>query len=185
MIFSEQKVAQMAAFFLAREKTPMAHLKLMKLLYLADRESLARFDVPMSDDRAVAMPHGPVLSATLDLINGKKVSDDWSAWISPLKNNEVHLKKEIHDYEALDELSASEIAVLERVWDTFGHMTKYKLRDYTHHNLAEWKNPGWTSVTIDSKTTFMAIGNNPEMAESKAKHLQQRKLLGRKLFEMS
>ena len=46
MIFSEQKVAHMAAFFLASAEGPLPHLTLIKLLYLADRESMARFDVP-------------------------------------------------------------------------------------------------------------------------------------------
>ena len=69
-MFKEVKTAQVAAFFLA--KAPghrMPHLKLMKLLYLADRESMRETGYPMSWDRLVSMPHGPVLSTTLNLIN--------------------------------------------------------------------------------------------------------------------
>jgi uncharacterized phage-associated protein len=61
-MFSEQKVAQMAAFFLHEGRDCMPLLKLIKLLYLADRESLRLHGMPISGDLVVAMPHGPVLS---------------------------------------------------------------------------------------------------------------------------
>jgi len=50
----------------------MNYLKLMKLLYLADRESMRRNGRPISGDRYVSMDHGPVLSQTLNLINGAR-----------------------------------------------------------------------------------------------------------------
>src|SRR5712691_464729 len=69
-MFSERRVAQMAAYLLGREKGRMNYLKLIKLLYLADRESLKRHGHPISDDRYVSMDHGPVLSTTFNLIKG-------------------------------------------------------------------------------------------------------------------
>jgi uncharacterized phage-associated protein len=59
-MFDDRRVAQMAAYLLSREKGRMNHLKLMKLLYLADRESMKRHGQPISGDRFVAMDHGPV-----------------------------------------------------------------------------------------------------------------------------
>lgn len=185
MIFSEQKVAHMAAFFLARAQAPLPHLKLIKLLYLADRESMARFDVPMSEDRAVAMPHGPVLSATLDLIKSQNRTGPWSEWISPLENHEVRLVKAFTDLEDLEELSHSEMNVLDAVWQEFGHMSKYQLRDYTHKHLPEWEDPNGSSFTINPKTTFMALGQREELAESKARDLLDRAMLGRTISELN
>lgn len=66
-MFNERKAAQMAAFFL--RETPdstMPHWKLMGLLYISDREALRAFGWPISGDRLVSMPHGPVLSHTLN-----------------------------------------------------------------------------------------------------------------------
>ncbi|MDF5990494.1 Panacea domain-containing protein [Pseudomonas aeruginosa] len=102
---------------------------------------MARFDVPMSDDRAVSMPHGPVLSSTLDLIKGRLRSEVWSAWISPLVDHEVRLVHDVENWDDLDELSRSDRSILESVWQEFGHMTKYQLRDYTHHHIGEWHDP--------------------------------------------
>ena len=183
MIFSEQKVAHMAAFFLASAEGPLPHLTLIKLLYLADRESMARFDVPMSDDRAVYMPHGPVLSSTLDLIKGRLRSEVWSAWISPLVDHEVRLVHDVENWDDLDELSRSDRSILESVWQEFGHMTKYQLRDYTHHHIGEWHDPHGSSRDIDPKDTFMALGQSEELAEIKARDLAERRRHGRKLSE--
>ena len=70
-MFNERKAAQMAAFFLGQLlDRKMPHLKLMKLLYLSDREAVRAFGWPISGDRLVSMPHGPVLSQTLNLMDG-------------------------------------------------------------------------------------------------------------------
>src|SRR3990167_8998182 len=103
----------MAAFFLTRRGKPMSHLKLMKLLYLADRENMARFDVPMSDDFQCNMKNGPVLSSTLNLMNGTIRHEAWTALISPISNYEVKLLKPIQGWDELDELSNSDLSVLE------------------------------------------------------------------------
>ena len=66
-MFNEQRVAQMAAYLLGRARGHTKYLKLMKLLYLADRESMKRHGHPISGDRYVSMEHGPVLSHTLNL----------------------------------------------------------------------------------------------------------------------
>lgn len=175
----------MAAFFLTRAEGQLPHLKLIKLMYLADRESMARFDVPMSEDRAVSMPHGPVLSNTLNLIKGTLQSDAWSQWVSPLANHEVHLVRSIRAWDDLDELSAADISVMDCVWQKFGHMSKYQLRDYTHKHLPEWHDPKGSSVDIDPWETFRALGQDAELAESKTNYLQERKALGRMLAEFT
>lgn len=48
-MFNERKAAQMAAFFLGQLlDRKMPHLKLMKLLYLSDREAVRAFGWPIS-----------------------------------------------------------------------------------------------------------------------------------------
>ena len=69
-LFNEKRTAQAAAFMLHSAGGRLPLLKLMKLLYLAERESLRLFGEPISGDKLVSMPHGPVLSKTLDMMNG-------------------------------------------------------------------------------------------------------------------
>jgi len=46
----------------------MAYIKLIKLLYLADREALLRWGRPITTDCHVSMPKGPVVSQIYHLI---------------------------------------------------------------------------------------------------------------------
>jgi uncharacterized phage-associated protein len=69
MQFSEKKAAQVAAFFLYRAGGQLEILKLMKLMYLAERGSYEKFGEPMIGDKLVSMDNGPVLSITLNHMN--------------------------------------------------------------------------------------------------------------------
>lgn len=162
-MYNEQKSAQIAAWFLAQAGGAMAHLKLMKLMYLADREAMRTSGFPMTGDRFVSMPHGPVLSNTLSHINDEAFSSDggWDSWISDKANHEVGLLRPI-SAEALDQLSRADLSVLEAIWRKFGHMHKYTIRDYTHdpRNCPEWQDPNGSSNPIAYKTVFEALGFN-------------------------
>ncbi|KPW14658.1 hypothetical protein ALO91_102273 [Pseudomonas syringae pv. aceris] len=185
MVLNDQKVAQMAAFFLCRRGGTMSYLKLMKLLYLSDREAIDRFNRPISDDSMVSMEHGPVLSRTLDLMKQKIPSDGWNHWVtSPTHTYDVSLKCGVTDWEELDELSRADLDVLESVWKKFGHMDRYQLRDYTHDCLPEWENPGRSSRPIDPASLLQALGRGAEVANEQARELQERKKLRLKVLQL-
>jgi uncharacterized phage-associated protein len=66
-------------------------MRLIKLLYIADRESLQETGVPITGDRVVAMNRGPVLSNVLSLIKGEH--SDGEAWDRVVRKEQynVHL----------------------------------------------------------------------------------------------
>ena len=167
-MFNDRLVAQIAAYFLLRQRGRLPILKLMKLLYLADRESMSRYGYPITFDRMVSMPHGPVLSNTLNLINDFTDSSDdgWKEWIGDRSNHEVDLVKDRISRDDLDELSEAELDVLSSVWERFGQMGKYALRDYTHDHCPEWADPNGSSLPIEYKDVFKALGRTAEQAEA-------------------
>src|SRR5260221_8121808 len=84
--FNERRTAQTVAMLLRLRNAPMSYLKLMKLLYLVERESLIRWGRPFTFDRPVSMKEGPVLSNTLNLIKDDSPPQDnsyWKTFISP------------------------------------------------------------------------------------------------------
>jgi len=164
-MFNERKVAQMAAFLLRKDGDKMPHLKLMKLLYLADREAMGRYGAPISGDRIVAMQHGPVLSMTLNLMDGDVESspNGWDDLISDKENHELSLKRTLTP-DDMDELSQADISVLEAVWKQFGHMDKWVIRDYTHDHCPEWTDPNGSSVPIPYESVFRALGRSEKIA---------------------
>lgn len=158
-MFNERKVAQMATFFLRKESNAhMPHLKLMKLLYLSDREAIKTYGMPISGDLYVSMPHGPVLSKTLNLMDGdiESLEGGWESWISDKENHEVAARTVMTNKD-LDELSFAELEILEIVWGEFGWMDKWTIRDWTHMNCPEWRNPNGSSISLDFGDIVMAL----------------------------
>ena len=177
-------LAQMAAFFADKEGAPINVLKLMKLMYLADRESMRRYGSPISLDNMVSMQHGPVLSQTLNLINGSVQGAEgelWNQWISARENYLVELRKPVTRGD-LDHLSECDLNVLEGVWEKFGDMNQWELRDYTHEHCAEWQDPesmGRGSLPIDEVEVLRAVEIPEKEAVLLAKDLVEQKLLNR------
>ena len=68
MPFSERKVTEAAGYLLRLAGGQEFHMKLLKLLYIADRTALARWGFFLSEDSHVSMEYGPVLSNTFNLI---------------------------------------------------------------------------------------------------------------------
>ncbi len=144
----------------------MPVLKLMKLLYLTDREAMTCYDAPLTYDRMVSMPHGPVLSQTYDLMSGNSnpVQGGWEDWISDRADHKVSLKKENLSRDSFFKLSDADIELLDKVWDKFGHMGKWELRDFTHDHCSEWEDPQGSSLPITYQDVFKAVGKSPDVA---------------------
>jgi len=67
--FDPNRVTQAAAFLVnCSGSKRMQYLKLLKLLYFADRESLREKGYPITGDEAYAMDYGPVLTRVYDYI---------------------------------------------------------------------------------------------------------------------
>lgn len=181
-MFNERRVAQMAAYLLSREKGRMKYLKLMKLLYLADRESMKRHGHPISGDRYVSMEHGPVLSHTLNLINGavKFQERGWGYWIADEADYAVSLRRKT-SRDALDELSDADMDVLSAVHDKFGSMDEWRLVRYTHRYCPEWEDPNGSSIPIDYETIFRALGCTSAEAKKLGARLERERRID-KLF---
>lgn len=170
----------MAAYLLSREKGRMNYLKLIKLLYLADRESMKRHGHAISGDRYVSMDHGPVLSQTFNLIKGavRFAERGWNHWIADGADYAVSLRRKVHR-EALDELSEADLGVLGDVYAKFGKLDQWKLVEYTHRYCGEWEDPKGSSKPIDYETIFKALGRTPAQARKLGEQLERQRRIDR------
>lgn len=64
-MFNELKTAQASAYLLHKAGGTMEHLKLMKLLYLADRLSWKEYDKSITGDDYYSLPY-PVISKNIE-----------------------------------------------------------------------------------------------------------------------
>jgi uncharacterized phage-associated protein len=154
--FSEEKATQAAARLIRSAGGRINHMKLIKLLYIAERRALLKWGRPITFDAYVSMPHGPVLSFTLDKVNepvDPARKSYWQHFISERTGHEVRLLAEAPN----DQLSRAEEQLLDEVFAEFGGMTPFELRDYTH-TLPEWHDPQGSSTPIRIRDILLAEG---------------------------
>ncbi|NOR62343.1 MAG: DUF4065 domain-containing protein [Rhodobacteraceae bacterium] len=159
MPYDPQKAAQTIAYFAMHEGNAINILKVIKLVYLADRESLRRRGHSIQNEVRVSMPHGPVNSTTLDYLNGAYRNDGgWSNYLQDRANNDVGLADSNMGKESLDSLSNGDLSILDDVWAEFGSLDRFDLADWTHNNIAEWQDPNGSSTPIPLDRIMTAIG---------------------------
>lgn len=164
-MFNELKTAQMAAFFLKKERgCRTEYLKIIKLLYLSERLHLDRYHSPMTGDCLSSLDHGPVVSTTYNCIKKEKGQKGitWHEWIGEKNKYTISLKKDFNNIEELDELSEADLEIMSEVWDKFGWMSWTQIRDYTHDNCPEWKDPEGSSIPIEYRDVLKALGYGPD-----------------------
>lgn len=161
--FREDKATQAAARLLSHGGGSMNLLKLVKLLYLAEREALIRWGRPITMDILCSLPHGPVLSNVLNLINEEPDPEYpryWHEVVSERKNYDVELIGEAIS----DHLSRVEVELLDETYKKYGRLTKWQLRDLTH-KLPEWKDPGNSMLPIRIADILASGGYSKEEIE--------------------
>lgn len=165
----------------------MSLLALTKLLYLAERESFRQYAEPLTGDTPVSMQHGPVLSNTLNLMNGFAKPDEsapWDQWIAAREGNIVALRDPamLTDFERdLSALSRADLDVLTATWDSFGHLhdDPWALVRYCHANCHEWEDPGLSSFEIPLVRLLRHVGYDDAAVEAASQQLEDRAALQR------
>lgn len=187
MLFQERKAAQAAAFLIYKAGGKLEILKLMKLMYLAERESLRLFGETITGDAFVSMPHGPVLSMTYDCINGNNKYEvgGWNDWIADKENHTVTLKDPSMlrtPEENLLALSDSDLEALSNTWENFGHYSAWDLRNMTHDGLCpEWEDPQGSSRPISIKKLLGILGYNNTQIDAIVSNMQDQAEINVKL----
>jgi uncharacterized phage-associated protein len=167
--FDETKATQAAAFLLKMRGGRMHYLKLIKLLYLADRAALLRWGLPISTDHYVSMDHGPVLSNIFNLITDDKPKPVWAKFISaPLGDYEIELRED----PPTDRLSRAEEKLLGEIYAEYGYRNRWDLVNNVMHKLPEWHNPQGGSVRIQIREILEAQGEDEEEIRAVVKELR-------------
>lgn len=154
--YREFKATQAAARLLRLAGGTLNHMKLIKLLYLAERRAIINWGRPITFDWYYSLPHGPVLSFTLNKINESAPPDGssyWHKYISERCGYEVNLLGEAPE----DQLSPAEEGLLDSIWSEFGRMDQWQLRDYSH-KLPEWRDPHGSRLPIEIPDILLAEG---------------------------
>ncbi len=162
--FNEKKTTQAVALFLEKNGGKMNYMKLIKLLYLADRGALTHWERPITGDAYVSMPRGPVLSTVLDIINNENypnIRPYWFKYISTPKDHEINLE----EMPELDALSKREIELIDELYEEFKDFNQWEMVDLCHEILPEWEEVKDTSKPIEIETILRTLEKTDDEIE--------------------
>ena len=162
-VFDAKKTAQAAAYLVQLNDGTLNYMKLLKLLYLADRQSLIDTGLPITGDKWVSMDHGPVLSGIYGQITmGRPIlgSSPWYEYITEADGFDVSVARAPET----DQLSKYEVSLLNEVFTRFGKMNKWTLVQWTH-GLPEWDDPKGSSLPIDPERILREVGRSRQEIE--------------------
>lgn len=135
----------------------MTRLRLLKLMYIADRESLKEKGRPITGDRICAMDHGPVLSGVYDMIKDSHADPHpWPEFIRSEHNDVILIKNP-----GVGNLSRWEVQKLHDVWTRFEDKSEWYIVHEVVHKFQEYANnkpcPG-SSRPIPYRDVIIASG---------------------------
>ncbi len=138
--FDRQKAAEAAAEFIRLAGGKINILKLTKLMYLLDRESLEKVGTPVVGGEYFSMKDGPMTSEVLNSINHERGEGggDWDRLISERRNHEVRLRTESV---STDHLSEFELDLIRELDLEHKNKDRYQLRDWCYDHCQEWVKP--------------------------------------------
>ena len=137
----------------------MTRIRLLKLLYIADREYLRRTGRPITGDRVAAMEHGPVLSNVYDCIKGE--CWELAAWEKFFVSEGIVVRMKEHP--GVGELSRLEMDTLLTVSRDRTDKDEWEIVEETHR-FPEWvrNDPGTSSRPIPFEDILEAVGRGAQ-----------------------
>lgn len=140
MNFDYQKATQAINYFSRKsDSLRMNKMKVIKLIWLADRYHLRKYGRPVLGDEYNALPYGPVGSTVKDLAENsgflaEEEKDYSSLYIKPINQYTVESIQQVDT----DVFSETDIEALEFAFDRFGNYDQFDLSKMSHE-FPEWK----------------------------------------------
>jgi uncharacterized phage-associated protein len=169
--FDLKKIIQIVNYIVKLNGNRINYTKLIKLLYIADREFLKSYNSTITGDTYYSMKDGPVLSGLYALIKGnyeKSVQKNWDSQFDIVDNYDIVSKtSSIED----GELCEAETDILKKMDDKFKDKTYSEMIDITHdENLfpeVEWKQAEkmGSSIFLNIRTILEKLGRTKAQIE--------------------
>jgi uncharacterized phage-associated protein len=132
--------------YIARQIGPVDKLKAVKLLYFIDKRHFIQYGRFVTNDCYIKMPLGPVPSRVLDVIDNPDIMLGKAHLDYLRKNISIDMASNSRTINSLkepdiEELSKSEITIIDQVIAEYGEYPTPRLVDLTHLEKA-WINAG-------------------------------------------
>lgn len=137
--FDYKKAVQAINYFAIKEGGRIDKMKVIKLIYFADRYHMRKYGLPITNDEYFAMTYGPVASGTKDIAEMSSFLGE-----KELKYAETYLTvPDRNDVESVQSdlgnvFSKSDMKALDFAWEVFGHLDQFQLYRITHE-YPDWR----------------------------------------------
>jgi uncharacterized phage-associated protein len=169
--FNSRKATEVASLLIQLEGGRLNVMKLVKLVYLVDRLSIARRGIPVVGGVYYSMRNGPVTSELLDLINAGRLADESDcSWQEFIQNREGVTVSSLPGSEiACTCTSEAEKRLIQEIYSEHGAKDQWALRDWCHQNCAEWTPLQNGREQIEIEQIAASVGKSP----SEVKHISE------------
>ena len=167
MNFDYKKAVRSLNFFAVKNGGQINKLKVIKLIFFADRYHIRKYGRPITNDDYFAMSYGPVGSGVKDISEmseflGPEEKEDALLYI---KSPEPYKVESIKNYET-EVFSESDLEALLFAWNRFGQYDEFELAEITH-KYPEWEKhkqvlEDCSRVRMDYKDFFSDPPDNME-----------------------
>ena len=140
------KIKAVVAYILQRMPEGVDYIHLFKMMYFAQQEHLVVYGLPIAEDTFLARKHGPVPALTYKVLRGLEGKTSLSsdelrdfAQCLKLESMDGHNIVKLADGEAcdIDELSRSNVKVLDKWIDECKDVESFDLSDMSHDKAWE------------------------------------------------
>ena len=155
----ERTAAQIAARFITKQSgvDTRNYTKLMKLMYLVERESLSRWNKTLTGDLLSWMDMGPVLSGVLDRIRHAPFPKALSSWTEWFETDGYELR--LVGDPGTDLLAKPVLDLIDGLHERFKDYSYGQLVNHLHRILPENPHPEeGSSLPIDYEAILEAVG---------------------------
>lgn len=164
--FDEVRTTEAASLLLKWGGGKMTRLRLIKLLYFADRDCILKFGHPICGGKYVSMKHGPVLSDLYNIITNNLWTESQGFWEEHFANSgprDIELIREPKP----QKLSRAQISALQGVFERLKDLSDWQIRDLGHE-LPEYEDPGKSSLPIPVKRILTVEGKSEQQIKDVA-----------------
>jgi len=161
--FDIKKIVQIVNYLLKKNGGFINYTKLVKLLYIADKEFLKNWDYTITGASYVSLDKGPILSEVYDLLKGKNEDEIKQLyWDNFFYTDGYDLRLVQDNNLPIDRLCDAEIETLEKVDTEFKDKDYGYLIDYTHNKKlfpeVKWEEAKNSSIPLPVEDILKALG---------------------------
>lgn len=177
--FDIDKIIQITDYMIKKFGNPVNYTKLIKMLYIADKESLRLYGSTISNDKHCSLPRGPILSNLYYLIQDKAQGDiteeELYYWKTFFQTDGYKLKHVKSNDLSYTKLCKADKKVLDSIFDEFKDKDFTELIQLTHNKSifpeVKWEeaeaatSPEGKSIPITIEDILKSVGASEEEIE--------------------